>query len=298
MSCGGAREKQVRHVRAGDQKKSRDGSDENHEGWADLRNGVFEHGERDAAPVRIGVRELLRVARGQCCELRLGLGFGHAGLESPDGLHVVEIAPRPVRFVGREGRPDLGLAGEREAIGHHADHIARPAADEERSAQDVRIAREALLPESAAHEHHRVLAGRELIFVEESPEHRLRAEDAREVSRDDSTFNPFRVGALSGEVEVRALPPRESFKGCGVLMNREELPGRPRGLREVRASRVDTHQPLGLLEGQRPQEHAVDDREDRGVGADAESEGQQHDRGESRRGTKLTERGGEVVHEG
>ena len=41
-------------------------------------------------------------------------------------------------------------------------------------------------------------------------------------------------------------------------------------------------QPLGVAERERLQQHAVDDAEDRAVGADAESEGEQRRRGERR----------------
>ena len=37
---------------------------------------------------------------------------------------------------------------------------------------------------------------------------------------------------------------------------------------------VDVHQPVGALEGQRPQQHGVDNRKDRRVGTDAQGHGQ------------------------
>ena len=59
----------------------------------------------------------------------------------------------------------------------------------------------------------------------------------------------------------------------------------------------DAHQAIGLRKRQRLEQHAVDDAEDRGVGADAER--QRDDRGEreGRRGAKLSRGVADVVPE-
>ena len=45
----------------------------------------------------------------------------------------------------------------------------------------------------------------------------------------------------------------------------------------------DTHELVGVIEGQRLEQHTLDDAEDRRVGADAERERKHRDEGEQRR---------------
>ncbi len=55
----------------------------------------------------------------------------------------------------------------------------------------------------------------------------------------------------------------------------------------------EPHQSIGLVIGQRPQEHGVDDAEERDVGANAERETDHGDEGEPRRLEQLTKGGAE-----
>ena len=57
---------------------------------------------------------------------------------------------------------------------------------------------------------------------------------------------------------------------------------------------AQSHQSIGLVIGQRPQEHGVDDAEERDVGADAEREAENGDEGEARRLEQLP--GGVAEH--
>ena len=56
------------------------------------------------------------------------------------------------------------------------------------------------------------------------------------------------------------------------------------------------HEPVRLAERQRPQQHGVDDGEDRGVGADAEGQGEHGHGREARPGQEDADRVSEVSH--
>ena len=58
-----------------------------------------------------------------------------------------------------------------------------------------------------------------------------------------------------------------------------------------------TDELLAIAEGQRPQEHAVDDAEDRGVGADAERHGEDHDESEPRIARHVAQAVTDILHE-
>ena len=60
---------------------------------------------------------------------------------------------------------------------------------------------------------------------------------------------------------------------------------------------ADRHQPVVLVEWQPSKDDSVDNREDRGTGADAEREHDQRDDGEARCRTKLADRLSQIGHE-
>ena len=65
----------------------------------------------------------------------------------------------------------------------------------------------------------------------------------------------------------------------------------------ARAVLPDDHEPIGVLERQAIDEHGLDDREDRGVRADAERERQHGDGGEARRAQPESNRVAKVLKE-
>ena len=74
------------------------------------------------------------------------------------------------------------------------------------------------------------------------------------------------------------------------------------GKRALRRLVEEPHEPIGLVERQRPQQHRVDDAEDGGVGADAEREDRDHGDGERRRAEQdpegVAEVGKQRAHDG
>ena len=92
----------------------------------------------------------------------------------------------------------------------------------------------------------------------------------------------FGIAAAPGQRERVACGQREIAEHLLPLLHFEES-----RIREPDADEVvflvggrESHQSIGLVIGQRPQEHGVDDAEERDVGADPEREAENGDEGE------------------
>ena len=181
-----------------------------------------------------------------------------------------------IELVGRqsERHPELGgAAGEDYPARHDAHHGAGFSAKGNRASDHVSIGAEAPPPQPLG-EHHRlrrpegVLLGRE-----RAPEERGNAERFEVAGRDPSCAHALRL-AEAGEVQGH---PR---RGGQALEDRLPIPPvEVIGSRHVGAPFAESlpypHQPVGIAERQGPEQHAIDEAEDRGVGAD--SKRQRHD---------------------
>ena len=155
-------------------------------------------------------------------------------------------------------------------------HDECPADDEGRAAQ-------AFAPEAIADDDEEVGAGSVLASTEEAAELRRRAQQWKErrpdlaaVEAHGAVRKRHRVfdRVVRRDVFERAQPRRPRVQ-CGAA--RLRLAGR---FRRARMLFVDTHQAVGLGIRQRPEQDAVDDREDRGRCADTEREREERGGGE------------------
>ena len=165
----------------------------------------------------------------------------------------------------------------------------------------LRIAAEASLPELMA-EHHDARRVRPIVIHRDrAAEQRTHAEQREELA--DTTCMFSRAGAPA-PVRV-AVPERQAASWPSVRLSRcqsSQLAGdttlrvRPTsmiGEPEIRQALVDRHQLVAVRIGQRTQQQLIDDREDCGVGADAE--GEREDDGE-REARALAQAAGHVFH--
>ena len=153
---GGAREHQVRHVRARDEQHERDRAEQHQHPQLDPPDEVLAQRDHADAPARapLGV---LRVERlGHTVHLLRGLLDRHTGLETRDrdevvvpvaAAHLVLVA-EPDRHV--DFRRLVAADRIREAARHDADDLPALLAEVDRPADDVRRAAEAALPEAVA----------------------------------------------------------------------------------------------------------------------------------------------------
>ena len=241
-----------------------------------------------------------------------GIGLGKVALQP--GRHGGQLRPEAVDAHARPEPAERGHAAERGAVllhpglgagaeragrrrhvdvvltrilrhrGQYADHGVRPVVHLEDLPDDARVAAEALPPVRVAEHQHRL--GPEIVVaVAERPAvERLHAEHVEEVRRHHPgqhavRLAPVEQGERHAVVLDEAVERRELLPVVADLLDREGDVRRAGPLRLL----AGEHElvPVGIR--QRPQQHAVDEAEDGGVGADAEPEGDHHHQAVARR---------------
>ena len=121
-----------------------------------------------------------------------------------------------------------------------------------------------------------------LLWPEISTEERTNAEHLEEVSGHRSGRDHLRA-VSEAHGEALNVVGRHTGEEVGSLAQLEQAgPGVPGGLAgALEEELVDLHQPIGLVEGERPDQRRIDDRVNGRVQPDAEREGQDDHRGEA-----------------
>ena len=160
-----------------------------------------------------------------------------------------------------------------EARRHHADDGDGLSIHPDRLSDDRGIAAEPALPEAVAEDHHPVVPVGPLVGRERAAQHRSDAQGREEARHhelgDELLRRPLarQVDAVVVEARHRRerrvafLPPQVVERGDDV-----------RAAGTLGALLPDGDEAPGLVEGEALEEHGVDDREDRGVRADAQRE--------------------------
>ena len=182
-----------------------------------------------------------------------------------------------------ERHPELRVFGMGEALGHHAEHFVRDAVEHDRPADNGRVRAEPARPQPVRENHDALPAG---LPVGRSEAPASRGRHAERVEE---------VGCYSAAADLRRVAAaRQRHARARVRRHPLERRARPPPVLEVRIrgdvlveplTRVvgpDHHQPVGLRVGKRPQQHGVDDGEDRRVRSDAERQRHRRDRIEER----------------
>ncbi len=236
----------------------------------------------------------------QPCEILLngghfggGLVAGDAGFQTPDDCFKVIPAALPddgVRSVVlmTEGRPERRIRiadGEGEILRHDADDGPRLMIELNGLADEVARTTEATLPEGVAQQHI-VVSARFIAADKVTAEDRGDAEGSEGISRDDAAVYLFRSAARLVEQEL--LVSEDPDGSERVILNApvEEVwirgvigyDGRTCGVLLIQGS--ESHEPVGLREGQRREQNRVYQAEDGRGGADAEGEREHHAEGE------------------
>ena len=170
--------------------------------------------------------------------------------------------------------------------GRDADHGHRVLVDEDFATYDVGCAAELRLPEIIREDDDRTSAGRGVIgLFDDAAESGADAEDREIAAGDDFGGNRFRIaagreidggfGAAEDAVEEACLLLEVAADRVGHQVARPESAGR------LIAFPIDENQALGFADGERVQDHLIDQRVDGGGGADAERQREQRGRGEA-----------------
>ena len=236
---------------------------------------------------------------------------GVAGLQTgedldPAGALVLHLQPRPFGGEDRlhqDRHANLRRAGRiesSEAGGRDAHHRHRVVVDQHLRADHVAVAVEAPLPVVVAQHHDRVALEDLVVLlrVEDAAQRRGHAEHGEVVARHQLGVEPLGlvVDAHRGLDQAAGQHLAQRFGALLVLpVDGVRLLADPHVVAGVRPLLVEHHQALGVAHRQLAQQDLVDQREDRGVGADAEGQREDRDRGEERAAAEAAQRQAEVV---
>ncbi len=202
-----------------------------------------------------------------------------------DDLHEAHLLPAPLdRLVEHQRLEDVDLRGSRkeEIVGQHAGDRPDLVIEPQGLAREAGSGAEQAVPEPLAHQHG--VAPLELLLDrQERPAlRRPHAEDRQEVGGDESPLDALRSVVLPQGEAFRAGVRRDARQEPALVPPVQEVAAG--GQLEIRAHDARRHmdQPLGVAEGERPQQHGMDHAEQGGIGADAEGERDDRHRGEGR----------------
>ena len=159
-------------------------------------------------------------------------------------------------------------------------------------------------PQAVAEDHDRRSADGFFFGGEVTAVQRIDADGREEVGGDGGDIHSLDVAAVAeGAGRADQLPPgggADRFEGLAALLVVPEVPGRHRRQRLRADAEIDpeVHDPIRLAITERTQQHAVDDGEDRRRGADAESEREDGDGGETGSSSEHPQRVAQILKDG
>ena len=233
----------------------------------------------------IDLGEVLLEPAGHRGQVGAELLDGHPGPQPAERGHAPEggavlvhacFAARPER-TGRRRHVDVVVSWILRDRGQHPDHRVGLVVHLEHGAHDVWVATEALLPVGVAQHQHRFGAQVVVGVDERAAEQRLHAKHGEKVGRHHPGQHPVRLTAVQ-ERERHAVILDEAVQRLQLVAVVDDLLDRERNVLGAGAGCLlaREHQLVPVAVGQRLQQHAVDNAEDRGVGADAERQGHDH----------------------
>ena len=165
----------------------------------------------------------------------------------------------------------------------HAHHFVGQIVQRNRSADDLRVGSETPPPQLVVQHDNAVAADRFLLRQKDATELSANAKHGKQICRRACADDLFWL-ALTGQVETEALQKRHALEGAGRPFPFEKMiRGYRHTRRDVRESGnhlVYNVQPVRIFVRKRSDDDVIDDAEDRGVGADADSQRQNRRHGE------------------
>src|ERR1700722_5209200 len=205
-------------------------------------------------------------------QLGARLRRGHSILEASKGTQI-KRSPGIDRISAfechRNDKLSVGV-GEADTGGHDTDNAPRYTIDADGLPDHIRILSKPLLPVAEAEDNDKVLAGLFFVPSEEATQERMNPQGVKNVGHGSGAKHPVRgVGPGNIRLSVRAKP-TDSGEGTRMLSQRPD----PAFWKWADVARIDSHEPVLVRKGERPQHDRVDKREDRGVCPDPECQRQ------------------------
>ena len=184
-------------------------------------------------------------------------------------------------------------------FGHDADDRGRDLVDLDRLPDDARIAAVAALPETVPDQHHGLGVLSAVLFPEVAPEGRGLSEESEHIGRHQRARGAFGRTARFGDVHAGRPEAGQTAERFGPAAPLLELGP---GGRELVAARgvqqVHVEELMRVFEREPPDQHRIDEGEDRSVHADAKRQGEHGDCREARILGEHPHRVLEVLHHG
>ena len=282
----GAGEKKIGDVGAGDQEKEADSREQHEQEGLNVADDVLLHGNEIDAHGFVGLGISGGEIFGNAVHIGLSLRETYVGLEAADTVstHADAAIEKGRIDVLADGGVDVAiLAVESEAGRNHADDLVGGAIEGHRFADNIERGTEFAAPQTAAEKRNGRSAG---VIVTRK---KSAAENGRYAQRGEKIRGNHVAGEALGdfagtdEVVVLVAVNGQGGKCFCVALPVEEVGISERSLVEPGHFFIDGDELAGLRVGQRIEQHAVDYRKERSVGADAERERQNGDGGEGRR---------------
>jgi hypothetical protein len=249
LSRGRSRDQQVRDVEACDGQQDADREVENQQGGLNIAGEHLTQWHQDDGRVSVEV-----VHRGESLAEAIHVGASRlearSCLQPPDDADdaAPAVAPRAIAIQPRR-RPDIGVVvHEAEGGRHHADDLRRDVIQMDEASDDAPVAAEARLPETMADDGRGRRIRPVVVFGERSAEHRLDAQQKKELMRHGLSTQPRRL-AGAGERDRPRHPRGEPVEGPAFPLPVE--PVRRRHAMVAPRSLVDHHDVAPLRIGQR-----------------------------------------------
>jgi len=286
--------REVRHVGAGDEEDQSRSAEQNEESRPSAcREGLLKRGRADGVAAFLGIR--LRIVALESLPHRLEVGTdrlevdavadpaedGHGSKRAAVLVHL-ELAPRAER-TGRSRHVDVVLLGKLGNRRKDPDDGVDLVVHLERPADDPGVTAEGALPVPVAQDEDRIRSEVVVLGPEGAPVKGHDSENVEKLRRNDAGRYPFRL-VLSEKGERHRVvldQTRERLVRVPVVV---DLLDGEREVRDFRLGRalLHHHETFPLAIRKRRQEDPMDEAEDRGIGADPETEGQ--DRGDRETG--------------
>ena len=280
LARGGASHQEVRDVGAGDEQDEGDGAEKQPEGGAHVAIEEVVFQRLDArGPAFIGFWVDFGDVGGDGGHVRIGLREGDAGLHARENDKPVEIV---VDLVGREDerKEEFAFAAIGGAGRADADDGVEFAIHVDFAADDVRIGAEMVAPELVGEDDDVIFSGDGFVGGEVAAEEGLFFDNFVEIAgRHEGALDA--LGAFAGgDIEISVAGGAHGLEDGIFALPLEEIAGGG-DVAFTGDFRPDDHELAGMRVGERGEQRGVDDAEDGGIGADAESQGEHGDRGEA-----------------
>jgi hypothetical protein len=178
----------------------------------------------------------------------------------------------------------------------YSDHLVRLAVEVNRRPDDLRVGAKPSLPNSPTQ--HRDVTPAALVFLRNEPptQQRRSRQHFEEPGGHHRSPNAFRT-VSAGQVEAPIREESHVSKDLGLVSPPQVVGISDRALLDVlgRVGQDRDHEFIGSMVGKRPKQHTVHYTEDRGVGADAQGQRKNGDRGVARVSQESAKRLAEVL---